>query len=267
MIMANKETSLAGRVAIVTGAASGIGRATARLLAAAGAKLVLGDYDDKIHDVAMALGADATVLDAGDEEAVKAIVARAMALHGRVDIVHANAGILGGMTSLFDHTVDDWTRILRTNLIGPAIMMKHVGPVMMAQGQGVIVCTASVAGLRSGAGCPAYSASKAGLINLVQVAAQQFSGSGVRVNAVCPGLVETGMTEATFTYAREKGVENKIGRLNPLRRAAQAEEVARAVLFLASDAASYINGHALVVDGGLSTSLPVTRQETGKTAF
>lgn len=265
--MDRNATSLVGRVAIVTGAASGIGRATARLLAAEGVKLILGDYSETIRDIAAELDADATVLDAGDEEAVKALVARAAGLHGRVDIVHANAGILGGMTSLFDHTVDEWTRILRTNLIGPAIMIKHVGPLMIEQGHGSIVCTASVAGLRSGAGCPAYSASKAGLINLVQVAAQQFSGSGVRVNAVCPGLVETGMTEATFTYAREKGVENKIGRLNPLRRAAQAEEVARAVLFLASDAASYINGHALVVDGGLSTSLPVTRQDTGKTAF
>jgi NAD(P)-dependent dehydrogenase (short-subunit alcohol dehydrogenase family) len=96
--------------------------------------------------------------------------------------------------------------------------------------------------------------------------AQQLSGTSVRVNAICPGLIETGMTERAFEYAREKGVTEKIGRLNPLRRAGQPIEIAQTALFLASDASSYVNGQAIVVDGGLSTSHPVTRQETGKTA-
>src|SRR3569623_1401724 len=137
---------------------------------------------------------------------------------------------------------------------------------MGERGKGAIVCTASVAGLRSGAGGAAYSASKAGVINLVQTSAQQLSGSNVRVNAICPGLIETGMTLTTFDYARAKGGEDRIGRLNPLRRGCVPEEIARVALFLASDEASYVNGQAWVVDGGLSTSHPVTRQEFGKPA-
>ena len=137
---------------------------------------------------------------------------------------------------------------------------------MADAGRGSIVCTASVAGLRSGAGGAAYSASKAGVINLVQNGAQQLAGSGVRVNAICPGLIETGMTAPLYAAARDAGKEARIGRLNPLRRGGAPDEIARAALFLASDAASYVNGHALVVDGGLSSSHPFTRQELGQVA-
>ena len=126
--------------------------------------------------------------------------------------------------------------------------------------------TASVAGIRSGAGGPAYSASKAGVINLAAVTAQQLSETGVRCNAICPGLTETGMTKPTFDYAKSKDVMHKVGRLNPLRRAAQPSELASVALFLASDMASYVNGQAIAVDGGLSSSHPVTRQLTGQTA-
>ncbi|MES2290758.1 MAG: SDR family oxidoreductase, partial [Pseudomonadota bacterium] len=121
-------------------------------------------------------------------------------------------------------------------------------------------------GIRSGAGGPSYSASKAGVINLAQTSAQQLSDTGVRVNALCPGLTETGMTQPVFDYAREKGVEDKVGRLNPLRRGAQPVELANVALFLASDQSSYVDGQAIAVDGGLSSSHPVTRQMTGKTA-
>ena len=131
---------------------------------------------------------------------------------------------------------------------------------------GSIICTASVAGLRSGAGGAAYSASKAGVINLVQTSAQQLSTSGVRVNAICPGLTETGMTKPTFDYAKDKGVTHKLGQLNPLRRAGQPEELANVALFLASDQASYVNGQAIAVDGGLTSSHPVTRQLLGQTS-
>jgi NAD(P)-dependent dehydrogenase (short-subunit alcohol dehydrogenase family) len=131
---------------------------------------------------------------------------------------------------------------------------------------GSIILTASVAGIRSGAGGPAYSASKAGVINLAQVSAQQLCETNVRVNALCPGLTETGMTKPVFDLAREKDVMHKVGRLNPLRRAAQPVELANAALFLASDLSSYVNGQALAVDGGLSSSHPVTRQLTGQTA-
>ena len=120
-------------------------------------------------------------------------------------------------------------------------------------------CTASVAGLRSGAGGAAYSASKAGVINLVTTAANQLSGTGIRVNAICPGLIETGMTGAMYEAARERGQGHRIGELNPLRRGGEPIEIARAALFLASDESSYVNGHALIVDGGLSSSHPVAR--------
>jgi NAD(P)-dependent dehydrogenase (short-subunit alcohol dehydrogenase family) len=128
---------------------------------------------------------------------------------------------------------------------------------MIEHGGGSIVCTASVAGIRSGAGGSQYSASKAAVINLVQTAAWQLSGKGVRVNAVCPGLIETGMTRPMFDYAKSVGKEAKIGQLNPLRRAGQPEEIARVAAFLASDEASYVNGQAWAVDGGLSASHPV----------
>ncbi len=260
---------LAGKVAIVTGAGSGIGRATAKLFAAQGARVVLGDVSEGAEATAADIGeaAFAMRIDAGREADVEAMVAAAHDRFGRLDVAYANAGISGGLPGIFDQSAEDWAEILRVNLIGPFLMIKHAGRAMMAAGNaGSLVCTASVAGLRSGAGGPAYSASKAGVINLVQTGAQQLSGTGVRVNAICPGLVESGMTERAFVYAREKGVMDRVGRLNPLRRAGQPEEVAEVALFLASDASSYVNGQAIVVDGGLSTSHPVTRQETGKTA-
>ena len=187
--------------------------------------------------------------------------------YGDLHIAFANAGISGGMAGIFDLTPDQWAEILRVNLIGPWLMVKHAGQAMMDGGKGgSIILTASVAGIRSGAGGPAYSASKAGVINLAMVSAQQMSETGVRVNAICPGLTETGMTKPTFDYAREKDVMHKVGRLNPLRRAAQPDELANVALFLASDEASYVNGQAIAVDGGLSSSHPVTRQLTGQTA-
>jgi NAD(P)-dependent dehydrogenase (short-subunit alcohol dehydrogenase family) len=262
---------LHGKSAVITGAGSGIGRATALLFAEHGARLVIGDKAETVHETARLVrdaGGEVTAIqmNAGKEEDVKNLVQTARLSYGGLDIAYANAGISGGLPGIFDHTVDEWQQILQVNLVGPFLIVKHTAQEIMKKGSGSIVCTASVAGIRSGAGCPAYSASKAGVINLVQVAAQQLSGTGVRVNAICPGLIETGMTERAFDYAREKGVEEKIGRLNPLRRAGQPIEIAHTALFLASDESSYVNGQAIAVDGGLSSSHPVTRQETGKTA-
>ena len=206
-------------------------------------------------------------MDAGLEDDVAKMVAAAVSSYGGIDIAFANAGISGGMESVFETTSEHMAEVLRVNLIGPMLMVKHAGKRMWDQGKdGSIILTASVAGIRSGAGGPSYSASKAGVINLAQTSAQQLSDTGVRVNALCPGLTETGMTRPTFDYARDKGVVEKIGRLNPLRRAAQPIELANVALFLASDEASYVNGQAIAVDGGLSSSHPVTRQMTGKTA-
>ena len=241
---------LSGEVAIVTGAASGIGKATVELFRSEGATVIGADVVD---------GADARA-DAGSEADVKRLVDETVAKHGRLDIFFANAGISGGWATISEQTEADWAEILRINLIGPFLAIKYAGPAIAKSGGGSIICTASVAGLRSGAGGAAYSASKAGVINLVQTSAQQLYGSGVRVNAICPGLIETGMTKGIYDMAKAAGQEERIGELNPLTRGGEPSEIANAALFLASNESSYVNGAALVVDGGLSSSHPTTRR-------
>jgi len=253
---------LQGKRVIITGAASGIGRATARLFAAQGASLLLGDWaEEGLAETRRLIEADGgkaitQKLDAGNEADVRALVARAEKELGGLDVFFANAGITGKTWLLDDTTVEDFQEVIRVNLIGPFLAIKFSSPLMAAQGKGSIICTASVAGLRAGAGPLAYSASKAGVINLVQGAANNLRGKGVRVNAICPGLIETGMTQPLFDYARARGNEEKLGQLNPLLRAGQPVEIAGAALFLASDDASYVNGHAIVVDGGLTSTVP-----------
>ena len=241
---------LAGKVAIVTGAASGIGKAAVELFRSEGATVVGADLSD---------GADVRA-DAGSEEQVRQLVGDTAASHGGLDIVFANAGISGGWATIAEQTAEDWAEILRINLTGPFLAIKYAAPVIAMRGGGSIICTASVAGLRSGAGGAAYSASKAGVVSLVQTAAQQLSGTGVRVNAICPGLIETGMTRPMYEMARAGGKADRIGDLNPLKRGGEPEEIANAALFLASDESSYVNGTALVVDGGLSSSHPTTKR-------
>jgi NAD(P)-dependent dehydrogenase (short-subunit alcohol dehydrogenase family) len=194
------------------------------------------------------------------------LIEKSVADFGGIDIVFANAGISGGMAGIFEQTSADWQDILQVNLIGPFLLVKYAAPHMKERGGGSIICTASVAGLRAGAGGAAYSASKAGLINVVKVAATQLAGSNVRVNAICPGLIETGMTKELYDWARSTGKEGRIGRLNPMRRGGEPEEIASVALFLASDAASYVNGQAIVVDGGLSASHPFSQQDYGRTS-
>jgi NAD(P)-dependent dehydrogenase (short-subunit alcohol dehydrogenase family) len=264
--------ALAGKVAIITGAGSGIGRASALRFAAEGAKLVIGDKTEAVFETAKqveAAGGTVTALqiDAGVETDVAKLVATAKSNYGGVDVAFANAGIIGDMGGIFEIDPATMAETFRVNVIGPALMVKHAGKAMVDQGRGgAIVLTASVAGLNSGAGPLTYSASKAGVINLAKTAAQQLTTSGVRVNAICPGLTETGMTKPTFDYARSKDVMHKVGQLNPLKRAAQPDELANVALFLASDQASYVNGQAIAVDGGLTSSHPVTRQLLGQTA-
>jgi NAD(P)-dependent dehydrogenase (short-subunit alcohol dehydrogenase family) len=256
---------------IVTGAGSGIGRAAALQFAAEGGQVLCADKTDGAGATAAAIreaggAAESLQIDAGSEEDVARAVALAVDRFGGLDVMFANAGISGGMANIFDTPVELIAEVLRVNLIGPFLAIKHAAPEIAKRGGGAIVLTASVAGIRSGAGSPAYSASKAGVINLAQVSAQQLSGSNVRVNAICPGLTETGMTKPTFDYAREAGKMDRVGRLNPLRRGAQPDELAKVALFLASEDASYVNGQAIAVDGGLSSSHPVTKQEYGRTA-
>lgn len=259
-----------GKSIIVTGAGSGIGRAAATLFADEGGQVIAADKKGAEATAAAIRDAGGTAygveMDAGSEEDVVRTIALACDKFGGLDVMFANAGISGGMANIFDTDVSLITEVLRVNLIGPFLAIKHAAPRIAERGQGAIILTASVAGIRSGAGSPAYSASKAGVINLAQVSAQQLSGSNVRVNAICPGLTETGMTQSVFDYAREAGKIDRVGRLNPLRRGAAPEELARVALFLASEDASYVNGQAIAVDGGLSSSHPVTKQEYGRTS-
>lgn len=253
---------LTDKVAIVTGAASGIGRASAKLFAAEGAKVLAADVSDNVMQtvadiVANGGEANAAVADTSDEAQVKNLVQTAISDFGGLDIYYANAGINGGPPSaIFEQSREEWEQVLGVNLIGPMLAVKHAGAHMASQGKGAIVMTASVAGLRANAGGIIYAASKAGVISLAQTAANALLGSGVRINAVCPGLIETGMTKPIFERARERGTDDKIGQLNPLQRNGEPEEIANMALFLASDDASYVNGQAFAVDGGLSSTHP-----------
>jgi NAD(P)-dependent dehydrogenase (short-subunit alcohol dehydrogenase family) len=246
---------LEGKVIVVTGAGSGIGKATTDVFREHGATVIAADLEGADHQA-----------DAGREEDVIRLISIAREEHGALHGFFANAGISGGLASIFEQSPEDWQEILRVNLIGPFLAIKHAAPVIKEQGGGSIICTASVAGIRAGAGGPAYSASKAGVINLVKVAATQLAGSNVRVNAICPGLIETGMTKPLYDMARAAGKEQLLGHLNPLKRGGEPPEIARAALFLASDESSYVNGHALVVDGGLSISHPFNKQIYGATS-
>jgi len=254
---------LEGKSVIITGAGSGIGRAASLLFTREGARLIAVDRAESVKEtveLARKAGgtAEAMMADAGAEKDVMAFVEMAVSTYGRLDVIWANAGVSGGLVPLAEQTVEHWQEILRINLIGAFLAVKHSIPHMVKQRHGSIVCTASVAGLKSGASGHPYGASKAGVISLVQTTAYSLSGTGVRINAVCPGLIETGMTKPIFDRARERGTEGKIGQLNPLKRAGQPHELAAMGLFLASEEASYVNGQAISVDGGLTASMPYT---------
>jgi NAD(P)-dependent dehydrogenase (short-subunit alcohol dehydrogenase family) len=253
---------LKGKSAIITGAASGIGRASAMLFAAEGAAVVALDRAPEVESTVAAIReaggrAIALVKDSSAEQDVAAAVAMALKEFGGLDVCYANAGISGGLVPFFDETTERFSEVLQINLIGTFLLAKYAAMEMVKQKRGSIICTASVAGLRSGAGGVPYSASKAGVISMVQTVANQLTGSGVRINAICPGLIETGMTRPIFERARERGSAGKIGQLNPLQRYGMPQEIAQTALFLASDAASYVNGQAIAVDGGLSSSHPI----------
>ena len=254
-------TELQGKRIIVTGAASGIGRASSLLAASQGASVLAVDYADTVSDTADSIASQggtgaALVADISDEAAVENVVARCVDEFGGIDGIYANAGIVGAGKTLLEFTPEDWQRTLGINTIGTYLCIKHTVPHFTKQGVGSIVCTASVAGLRANAGGVDYSASKAAVISMAQTVAYQLYGTGVRINAICPGLIETGMTAPIFERAREKGTEGRIGQINPMKRNGNPEEIAAMACFLLSDAASYVNGQAIPVDGGLSASHP-----------
>lgn len=261
--MDSSRRRLEGKRAIVTGAASGIGRASAQAFVAEGASVVLCDVARGVFDVAAELEAQGgravgALIDVSQEDQVMGLVAACVEQFGGVDVMFANAGIVHSVEPFTELSERDFRSVINVNLLGTFFCLKHAARRMLdQQGSGSIVCTASVAGLRAGGGPAHYSATKAAVINLVQNAAWQLADTGIRVNAVCPGLIETGMTKPVFDMARNAGKEHKIGQLNPLKRAGRPEEIAKVVVMLASDDGSYVNGDAIVVDGGLSASLPM----------
>jgi len=256
-----KNGRLEGKVAVITGASSGIGEATAIMFAKEGAKVVLGarriEKLEKLADLIKKDSGEVTVkaTDVSVEQDVKELIETAVQTYSQVDILVNNAGIAGGLSALEDQDVDEWITVYQTNVLGMIYAIKHVAKHMKERRTGSIINVSSVAGIRSGAGGNAYSASKGAVNNLTMTTACDLGEFNVRVNAVCPGLIETEMTKPVFDYAREKGKESKLGSRCELRRYGTPDEIAAPILFLASDEASYITGQLLPVDGGNTASL------------
>lgn len=253
--------SLDGKKILITGAASGIGRATCLLAASKGASIVAADNAETVHAMVADLkkgGAEAVAVEAdiSIEADVVSCIEKCVDQFGRIDGIFANAGVIGAKKPFSELTTEDWHRTLGINTVGTFLCIKHAARRFLQQGHGAIVCTASVAGLRANAGGVDYSASKAAVISMVQTVAYELYGSGIRINGICPGLVETGMTASVFERVRELGKESLIGQVNPTARAGLVEEIAEMACFLLSDAASYVNGQSIAVDGGLSASHP-----------
>ncbi|HZU65565.1 MAG TPA: SDR family oxidoreductase [Novosphingobium sp.] len=240
-----------GKVAVVTGASGGIGRATAIAFAASGAAVVVSDVNDAggAETVEMITAAGGKALyqhcNVGDAAEVKALMARAEAAYGRLDFAHNNAGI--NRIGSDEYQDEAWALSLSVNLSGVMYCMREQSAIMLRQGKGAIVNTASINGLVGNGMQPAYTATKHGVVGLTRHGALRWAKGGIRVNAVCPGVIETPMTAP---LAANPDIRKTMDSLTPLGRMGEAREIAAAVLWLCSDEASFVTGHPLVVDGG-----------------
>jgi NAD(P)-dependent dehydrogenase (short-subunit alcohol dehydrogenase family) len=245
---------MVGKVAIVTGASSGIGRATALAFARRGAHVVVADIDEErgaavAADVA-AVGPESEFVctDVTDPADVAALVGQCVARFGRLDYAHNNAGIQTDSAETAECSLDDWARTLAVNLTGVFLCMREEIPRMLDGGGGVIVNTSSAGGLKGFPGASAYVAAKHGVIGLTKTAALEYAARGVRVNAVCPGVTDTELV-ARLTQ-EDPALEQQLLAVEPVGRLGTPAEIADAVVWLCSDQASFVTGHALVVDGG-----------------
>lgn len=242
---------LQGRVALVTGGGGGIGRASALAFARSGASVVVSDVDDgqggETVDLIRSRGGAAIYsrCDVSDPAQVQAMVASAVDTFGRLDCAFNNAGINSILLDEYDDEV--WSRGISVNLTGVMLCMREAAAVMVKQGKGAIVNTASINGVVGNPGQPAYTAAKHGVVGLTRHGALRWASSGIRVNAVCPGVIDTPMTEQV---AADPALRAMIEGMTPIGRMGRAEEVAEAVVWLCSDAASFVTGHPLLVDGG-----------------
>lgn len=250
-----QDRRLEGRAALVTGGSSGIGRATALAFAREGAKVAIGSrrVEEGAETVRMIREAGGEAIhvktDVTKATEVEALVSKAVAAYDRLDCAFNNAGTTGAMALTAECSEENWDRVIGLNLKGVWLCMKYEIPQMLEQGCGVIVNNASVAGLVGMRGGSAYSASKGGVVQLTRTAALEYAQAGIRVNAVCPGFIRTPMLQGPMSAKPE--LEAQITRLQPMGRIGTPEEVAAAVVWLCSDAASFITGHPLVLDGGM----------------
>lgn len=245
-------TEFKNKVAIVTGSSFGIGRATAVAFAKKGAKVAVVDWveDSETINLIKSLGGEAIFIkcDVSNTADVKSMVEKTIATFGRLDYAFNNAGIEGSNGTTHECTEENWDKTIGVNLKGVWLCMKHEIPEILKQGKGVIINCASIAGLVGYTGLPAYVASKHGIIGLTKTSALEYAKQGIRVNAVCPGAIKTPMIDRIT--GNKKEVEEQFAGLEPLGRLGQPEEVANAVLWMCSDEASFVTGHAMAVDGG-----------------
>jgi NAD(P)-dependent dehydrogenase (short-subunit alcohol dehydrogenase family) len=245
---------LKGKVAIVTGAASGIGRAAVELFAAEGAVVLAADVQDDpgqaLADELAARGDSCAFVhvDVSKESDVEAMVHLALSQFGRLDVLFNNAGIEGEQAPIADATTDNWERVIAINLKGVFLGLRHGIRAMLQSGGGSVVNNASVAGMVGFAGIPAYCASKGGVIQLTRTAALEYAAQGIRVNCLCPGVIDTPMIER-FTHDNPDALA-QLKQLEPVGRLGLPQEVAELALFLASDRSSFITGTIIPVDGG-----------------
>ena len=243
-----------GKVALVTGGASGIGRATALTFAREGAKLVIADMHEDGGQQTVHLitekGGEAIFVrtDVSKAVEVQALISKAVETYGRLDCAHNNAGIAGGLRArTADYPEDRWHQVIAVNLTGVWLCMKYEIPQMLSQGGGAIVNTASAAGLVGTRGTSAYVASKHGVVGLTKTAALEYAQQGIRVNCVCPGAIQTPMTDRAWSDPERRA---RVIASEPVGRIGNPEEIAEAVVWLCSDAASFVTGHTMTVDGG-----------------